>query len=182
MKAASELFAQRPASQVKATDITKLAKVSTGSLYVHMGSKDGALEAVLARAAEGLSARIEANWEAESTSALEILDGSSRAIVEMFQEDRALATVYLREGPSHPRFSETLLDSQRAALRRGQALGLFRSDLPVESTSYALIGLIRGLMAWWTASGQEDTTEILAQLTARRADLLSPRPHQGGER
>lgn len=180
LKAASELFAERPASQVKATDITRRAKVSTGSLYVHMGSKDGALEAVLASAAEGLRARIEANWAAEPASALEILEGSSRAIVEMFQEDRALVTVYLREGPNHPRFAEALLDAQRAALRRGQSLGLFRADLPVESTSYALIGLIRGLMAWWVASEQEDTAALQAELTARRADILRPQRVQGG--
>ncbi|MEL6179362.1 MAG: TetR/AcrR family transcriptional regulator [Myxococcota bacterium] len=181
LKAASELFAQRPASEVKATDITKLAEVSTGSLYAHLGSKHGALKAVLASAAEALSRRIRANWALEPESAQEILEASAHAIVEMFQEDRALAVVYLREGPNHPEFAELLLESQREALRRGQERGLFRKDLKVEPTSQALIGLIRGLMMWWVESGEEDPTEVIALLVSMRADLLLPKPTPHGD-
>lgn len=152
LTAAEQVFIERGLDNTKVEDITERAGRSKGSFYLHFTSKEEAFQHVV----EGMIARMrvfldrQAEMDRVPPSSLEqMFDqwiGSSCEIFEFVWQNRGVMGLCLRggltAGYTHlmDEFAQRVHRHIFDALTQGRARGIFRSDIDIEITSWAMAG------------------------------------------
>ncbi len=161
IQCAARLFAAEGYDRTPVTAIEKAAGLSPGAggLYRHFSSKYAILEAVVDQAiAESRAATTPVGPPpADLGEAAEVL---ARGAVEQLAAEMPLLAIILRDLPQFP---ELMARAEREWFRRGQQLvvdwlrhyqaeGGLRSDLDLEATAVAIMGMLlyQPMMTWVT--------------------------------
>lgn len=150
-------FSRAGLLQARIEDITRACGLSKGAFYLHYPSKEALFDEVLGRLTARLDG-VQAAREAEFAQLLPLGQAPSpdalwdfevrhdRALLELFWDERLVFDVLLR-GCAGTRFEGLVWEfvgreAQRVAgeVRRLQALGIFRADVPAELVASMLLG------------------------------------------
>ncbi|NIM94529.1 MAG: TetR family transcriptional regulator [Anaerolineales bacterium] len=161
LSAALQVFSQNGYSATRLEDIARAAGVTRGAIYYHFGSKEELYIALVTERSAGINQLAEEIITKGGTP----IETLRRFLVRMFEyaeedeEYRALleltvSKVELTEG-LETIMKDTIKGRRQLAayfqelLRQGIQAGEIRSDLPVETASYALISFMNGVGLIW---------------------------------
>lgn len=152
LAAAERVFAERGLDNTKVEDITERAGRSKGSFYLHFSSKEEAFQQVV----EGMIARMRSFIDRQAevdrqppTSLEQMFDqwiASSCEIFEFVWQNRGVMALVLRGGLSAgyahlmDEFAQRVHRHIHDSLMRGMERGIFRADIDIEITSWAMAG------------------------------------------
>ena len=176
LEAATWVFARKGYRRAGISDIIARAGVARGTFYLHFGSKDRILLAVLAdfhdrtkRAFEALDAAAAA---ARSLGPRAVLEASFRCWLEFFAGHRDATRVVLREARAiDSRFEQALDELRQSALtrfatrfRKFQDDGLASRSLDPELAAHFQLGILDELLNWCIpADGEVDIGKLASQ-------------------
>ena len=158
LDAALSVFLHRGYDGASLGEVTDVADLGTGTLYLHFRDKRALYEAVVRRAVVGMWT----DWRARSDEADDDPAAQIRLMIrvaiEFFAEDRRRAVLFLREGPALETF---LLDDVSAGI--GSALE-GRVAVP-RMAANLLIGAALAAGRWWLQAPKGLSTEALIRTT-----------------
>ena len=164
------LAARHDPGEISTTAIAQHMGVTQGALFRHFPSKDAILEAVIARVAEQLLARLDAaTLQASGHGAA--LQAMFLAHTDFVAEHpgvpRLLFGELQRSGATAPKRAAAMLLGQyaerlRQRLEAGRALHEFDADLDVEAAATLFIGSVQGLVMQALIAGDVQRIRRLA--------------------
>lgn len=167
LNAARMLFARLGFEQTSTSAIAREAGTSESQLVRYFGTKAGVLEAIFEEAWKPLNAKIH-DMLADAGSGRAAVVGVLTAVLNAFDRDDQLATIFLFEGrrirgDAEVRLSHGFMEFSDVVLRlikRGQKDGSFSPAFDAGALSAALIGAVEGM--------------VRERLMARRASHVRP--------
>ena len=171
-RAAVELFASQGYANTSVQQVVEAAGVTKGALYHYFQSKDdllfGIYERLLSLQTERLTtivARGEPTAETLRAVCVDVIETSVDFLLE--------GTVFFRSAHmlSAPRQQEVTRrrrayhDTFAGLVERGQAEGLYRTDIPVAVLVAHFFSDVHYLSHWYKPEGPEDKTVLANQLT-----------------
>ncbi len=181
--AAAEEFAEKGFEASSINRIIQASGMSKGSVYYYFEDKADLFATVLERVTEKMMAEV--GWPAiEIIGADEFWDAVlelTHHSVELAQRDEwwirmALAFHSLRHeekgGPALERLRELGRGWWQAIIRRGQTLGVIRTDLPQDLLVETAMGADEGGDHWMMSHWEEFTPQELKEIVDGRVDLL----------
>lgn len=179
IRAATELFAQHGFHGAKMADIARAAQLTEPGLLHHFPSKTELLTAVLAerdRADRERFALAQPGDPGDPLAALQKLVEHNQTVPGLVQLFTLLVTESIPEGhPGHAFFRQryqTLRAINVTALRRAQARGELRADIPAKDLCVLLFALMDGLQIQWLFEPEQID---MPRLFRRFVQLLQPR-------
>ena len=167
VRAAAELFMERGFAGTTVREIGERAGVGQSSLYHHARSKGQLLAELHATHVGDLVDMLEDVVQSPDAPTVQ-LRRLIKALALMVHTHRAVVTVYLRE-------SYALSDEARAQvamerkkidtyieliIRRGLDSGEFRSDLDIQLTRRAILGMVNWTYQWYQPNGPQTIDQI----------------------
>lgn len=156
--AAIRVMAERGWNDTSIDEITREAGVSRGLVSYHFKDKADLLSGVLARCQEAFNKAI-AQAAAASDDRVEQMRITIRAAIEYTRTDPAIYEVFLHftaNGRANPELGEQIRNlyagfrkASAAAIRRGQAEGVFRNDIDPMAAAARQNGAITGFALQW---------------------------------
>jgi len=173
--AAVELFATHGYAGTSVQQIVEAAGVTKGAMYHYFESKDDLLFGIYDRLLSLQKSRLDAIVAAGGPID-EVVRAVCIDVIETTIDDLSAATVYFRSAHmlSSPRQHEVTRrrrachDAFAALLERGQAEGLWRTDIPTAVLVAHFFSDVHYLSQWYSPEGPEDKTQLAEQL----ADLF----------
>ena len=173
--AAVELFATHGYAGTSVQQIVEAAGVTKGAMYHYFESKDDLLFGIYDRLLSLQKSRLDAIVAAGGPID-EVVRAVCIDVVETTIDDLSAATVYFRSAHmlSSPRQHEVTRrrrayhDAFATLLERGQAEGLWRTDIPTAVLVAHFFSDVHYLSQWYSPEGPEDKTQLAEQL----ADLF----------
>ena len=172
MTAALELFAEQGYANTSVQQLVETAGVTKGALYHYFQSKDDLLFAIYERI---LSVQTEHLQDIVGRDA-----GVGETVREVCIDVVQTSVDFLREGTVFFR-SQHMLSAPRqlevtrrrrayhdvfaGLLVKGQAEGLYRTDIPVPVMTAHFFSDLHYLSSWYSPAGPEDKTTLAHQLT-----------------
>ena len=173
--AAVELFATHGYAGTSVQQIVEAAGVTKGAMYHYFESKDDLLFGIYDRLLSLQKSRLDAIVAAGGPID-EVVRAVCIDVIETTIDDLSAATVYFRSAHmlSSPRQHEVTRrrrayhDAFATLLERGQAEGLWRTDIPTAVLVAHFFSDVHYLSQWYSPEGPEDKTQLAEQL----ADLF----------
>ncbi|WP_221585005.1 TetR/AcrR family transcriptional regulator [Microbacterium sp. G2-8] len=171
-RAAVELFAAQGYANTSVQQIVAAAGVTKGAMYHYFQSKDDLLFGIYERMLTLQRARLDQILD-EGGPAEEVLERMCRDVVETSIDSLPEGTVFFRSLHmlSEPRQQEVTRrrrayhDRVTELLHRGQAEGVFRTDIPTSVLIAHFFSDVHYLSHWYRPEGPEDKREVAQQLT-----------------
>lgn len=174
MQVAERLFTSQRLHEITLDQIAREAKVGKGTIYTYFADKDDLFFQVATRGFDELCGLLERRV-ADDAPFAEQLRQACAAISAFFDRRRQLfrmiqtedARMPLCRGQVKQRWLERrrlLVDALGGILRKGQAAGLVRPDLPAEMLASFLLGLLRTRARNLQEEGLSADDELLVDL------------------
>jgi AcrR family transcriptional regulator len=177
LSAAVRVFARDGYHTSRVGDIAEEAGVAHGLLYHYFSSKEEVLATVFRENWADLLARFRQVEESDEP-ADEKLRGIAKILLRTWRNDPALVTVMVREVARSPHL-QAQVDEIDAAFRtiervieRGQADGVFRSDVDARLASWVLYGALEELLTGWVLGQLPDGDEEVARAERTVVDVV----------
>ena len=136
--------------------ITEAADVGFGTFYLHFGSKDAAIEAVVGELVEEVGSALD-HLTAPMQDPAEVLAVSVRHVIGQVDRDAVWAWAVLRIGVSHQLFTSALGGRLVRDIQRGVDAGRFDPKLhPV--APFAIGGIVEAAMPARDSTGSSTPT------------------------
>ncbi|PRX08979.1 UNVERIFIED_ORG: TetR family transcriptional regulator [Martelella mediterranea] len=187
LDAATNAFAERGFSGASMNAILKQAEMSKGQVYYYVHDKADLYSAVIARALDGLTGRIDfaAALGAHDAQAFwAALNAAFEQLAGLLIADPVLAALArtMYEGPQTEAALKAPLERLRAGavllVEDGQALGAIRADMPrrliVDMLFAAACALDRWFAENWDALAADEAQRINAQGLAMLRAMVAP--------
>lgn len=176
LRAATETFAARGFFNAQVADVARAAGVAAGTVYLYFRGKDDLLISIFEKTMKEAIASGRRSIE-ELNDPMSQLRAVARLHLDRMGRDRALAVVFqveLRQSTKFmERFSATHLREYLGIIRdiiaRGQAQGVFRTDVNPTLASKLLFGMLDEMATNWILSRRKYS--LVAQADAI-VDLL----------
>jgi TetR/AcrR family transcriptional regulator, fatty acid metabolism regulator protein len=178
---ALELFAEKGFEKTRASEIAEKAGVAVGTIYLHFGSKEGLLRAILVHVADDIYARVKEVYEQNPSAPPEALARMHiEQIVQSVEENRKLASFVLGYALSrHPvgaQIIDLMVSQVEQGIRQGQATGIYRTDILLPLAARAEGHMNLGLISWWiehpTLATRDEIVDTLVKF--RLSGLYAP--------
>lgn len=148
LDAAERLIASQGFARTTIKQIAEAASVNTALLYYYFGDKEGVYRAVVERLLDHLIAMGSTALAADAdpvTAIRAIVAGQARVLSSTPSWIRILARELLdhehsRVGEPARRIASTIFAQLCATIRRGQQMGLFRTDIDARFAAISLVG------------------------------------------
>jgi len=171
-RAAVELFAAQGYANTSVQQIVEAAGVTKGAMYHYFESKDDLLFGIYDRLLSLQKSRLDA-ITAQGGPVDEVLRAVCVDVIETSIDDLPAGTVFFRSMHmlSAPRQQEVIRrrrayhDAFAALIERGQAEGLWRTDIPVAMLVAHFFSDVHYLSHWYSPDGPEDEHLVARQLT-----------------
>jgi TetR/AcrR family transcriptional regulator, fatty acid metabolism regulator protein len=177
LSAAVRVFARDGYHTSRVGDIAEEAGVAHGLLYHYFSSKEEVLATVFRENWADLLERFRRVEESEE-AADEKLRGIAKILLRTWRNDPALVTVMVREVARSPHLLEQVDDIGEAfrtierVIERGQADGVFRSDVDARLVSWVLYGALEELLTGWVLGQLPDGDEEVARAERTVVDVV----------
>jgi AcrR family transcriptional regulator len=177
LSAAVRVFARDGYHTSRVGDIAEEAGVAHGLLYHYFSSKEEVLATVFRENWADLLRRFRQVEESDE-GADEKLRGIAKILLRTWRNDPALVTVMVREVARSPHL-QSQVDEIGEAFRtiervigRGQADGVFRSDVDARLASWVLYGALEELLTGWVLGQLPDGDEEVARAERTVVDVV----------
>ena len=171
-RAAVELFAEKGYANTSVQEVVERAGVTKGAMYHYFRSKDdllfGIYERMLSLQKEHLDEIVGRGLPTDETlraACIDVLDTSIDALPEgtvFFRSVHMLAPERQREVTRRRRAYN---DTFAAIITRGQAEGLYRTDIPTAVLVANFFSDVHYLSNWYSVAGRESKTQVAEQIT-----------------
>lgn len=156
LDAAVSVFAQKGFHTARVSDVAERASVADGTIYLYFRNKEELLMTAIGAAFDAFMSRARSELDAIPSPAdklrrlahlhLEAL-GSNRDLAVVFQMELRQSARFLAPF-SHRQMAE-YFDLVRAAIRQGQAIGLFRPQLREKIAANCFFGALDEMVTSW---------------------------------
>ena len=168
LEAGRRLLAERGPAETTIAEITARADLGFGTFYLHFGSKDELVEAVVAEGVAELVAALD-HGTAGLDDPVERHRAAVRAYLRFAHDHGDLVRVVLRTAPARAdleqRFHQPLRERIEAFLRTGEAAG----EVPagsVELRTAMILACLRWMGLWWKDHDEPDPERVADELIA----------------
>ena len=171
-RAAVELFATQGYAGTSVQQIVEAAGVTKGAMYHYFTSKDDLLFGIYDRLLALQKAHLDAVIE-RGGAVDEMVREACIDVILTTIDDLAAATVFFRSAHMLSARRQHEVTHRRRAyhdafaglLARGQAEGLWRTDIPTAVLVAHFFSDVHYLAQWYSPAGPEDKSRVAAQLT-----------------
>ena len=171
-RAAVELFAAQGYANTSVQQIVAAAGVTKGAMYHYFQSKDDLLFGIYDRLLSLQKAHLEeivaAGGSAEETLRAACVDVIETTIAQLQDATVFFRSVHLLSAARQQEVTQrrrAYHEQFAALLRRGQAEGVFRSDVPEAVLIAHFFSDVHYLSQWFSPEGPEPPAEVAAQIT-----------------
>jgi TetR/AcrR family fatty acid metabolism transcriptional regulator len=176
LDAAISVFAERGFHAARVSDVAERAKVADGTIYLYFRNKEELLMTAINTAFDVFMSRARAELGAISSPA-EKLRRLAHLHLEALSGNRDLAVVFQMELRQSARFLAPFshehmgeyLGLVRAAIREGQAQGIFRPDLRDKTAANCFFGALDEIVTSWVL---DDSHYQVAEVAESVADII----------
>ncbi|WNV88241.1 TetR/AcrR family transcriptional regulator [Umezawaea sp. Da 62-37] len=183
LEAASEIFVRDGFLDAKITDITTLAKMSSGSFYTYFDSKEAIFTAVIKKVNEGLYVAASVPT-GSSRDPLERFELVTRAYVRAYQENAGLLAILEQVATISPRFREMrrnirqiFRNRSEKGIRRLQGEGRVDPTLSPRCVAEAITSMVSNFCYVWLVLGEDyEEEEVIQTLTTLWASGIGLTP------
>ncbi len=156
LQVAVELFAEQGFEKTRTSEIADKAGVAVGTIYLHFGDKEGLLRAILVTVADVIYTRVQEVYEQHPSASPETLARMHiEQIIQYVEENPKLAPFVLDYAlsryPVGAQIIDIMVSQVEENLRRGQAIGVYRTDINLLLAARAEGHMNLGLISWWVA-------------------------------
>jgi len=177
LDAAVRVFARKGFHTSRVGDIAEEAGVAHGLLYHYFSSKDEVLETIFREHWTALLERVHAA-EQTGDDPVEQLRGITEAMFHSWLTEPDVVRVVIREIARTEEISEHVgelvrpVGAIRRVIERGQAAGVFRSDLDADLAAIVFYGGIDELISGWVLGRLSGDEDEVAAATRHVVDVL----------
>ena len=183
LEAASEIFVRDGFLDAKITDITALARMSSGSFYTYFDSKEAIFTAVIKKVNEGLYVAASVPT-GSSRDPLERFELVTRAYVRAYQENAGLLAILEQVATISPRFREMrrnirqiFRNRSEKGIRRLQNEGRVDPTLSPRCVAEAITSMVSNFCYVWLVLGEDyEEEEVIKTLTTLWASGIGLKP------
>jgi AcrR family transcriptional regulator len=159
--AAEKIFGRKSYEGASMQDIAREAGCATGTLYLYFTNKEKLFNAVITRHSVAIAECLRQAF-ASSSNPLEQLRRKTEAILDYFAEHRVFFRIFYTAGPggkidlqSHLKDTplreyQAFKQIQTEVVRKGQAQGCLRKDIPAEELVEFIHSVEVGTLARWS--------------------------------
>ncbi|MCB9127637.1 MAG: TetR/AcrR family transcriptional regulator [Ardenticatenales bacterium] len=173
LQTAARLFREKGYHATTMKDIAAELEILPGSLYHHINSKQSLLVEIMTRGIQALLDYVEPVVASDESAAVKL----SKLIgfhIQAITQHPDILTVFLHELKSLPpteraeqlalrnRYEELLTQ----IIQQGQRSGEFRHQMHPRMTTFAILGMLNWLYAWYRADGSLSPEEIADEYVA----------------
>jgi TetR/AcrR family transcriptional regulator, cholesterol catabolism regulator len=171
IQVAAEMFHERGYDATSLQDIADKLGLLKGSLYHYIGSKDDLLWAIIHKQ-QRFAMELVQRCAALDCGAEDRLANFVLGYAESLRRDRALVSVYLRDGNrlSAERRAAVLAEGDKYVrfvtdlLRDGMRHKVFRADIDPELVGLGIVGMLNSTYRWYRSDDQVDADVIISEL------------------
>jgi AcrR family transcriptional regulator len=187
LSAAERVFAEQGFEAAKVQDISRLAKLSMGSIYSLFPSKDAIFASILEARSREL-AELVREVVKQHPEPLDALESLAAAYIAYFFAHPDFLRMHLRTGaawalqyPSYPGYQRSIAteihELHRQIFARGVESGVFIEEEPAY-LAFLLTGIDQIHLGYWVAGGMKGTREELLErfLRVMRKTFLRDQP------
>jgi TetR/AcrR family fatty acid metabolism transcriptional regulator len=176
LDAAVAVFAQKGFHSARVSDVAERASVADGTIYLYFRNKEELLMTAINTAFDGFMSRARTELDGIPSPA-----GKLRRLAQLhldaFNANRNLAIVFQMELRQSARFLAPFSHEHmieyfglvRAAIREGQAQGIFRPDLREKIAANCFFGALDEMVTSWVL---DDTNYQLSEVADSVADII----------
>jgi TetR/AcrR family fatty acid metabolism transcriptional regulator len=176
LDAAVAVFAEKGFHASRISDVAELASVADGTIYLYFRNKEELLMTAINTAFDAFMSRARTELEAISAPG-EKLRRLAQLHLESFQANRNLAVVFQMELRQSARFLAPFSHDHmveyfglvRAAIREGQAQGIFRAELREKVAANCFFGALDEMVTSWVL---DETNYQLADVADAVTEIL----------